>query len=197
MRKRPRGIRHYKQIYSSSSPLGARRQSAVFACPDPYDVEDTTQKPPPFEAWPEIVQHNRFCVLPTVRALYHPRPSLFQNSALSYKSDDVTARNPEFWDGFIDYLVNMIPILEPYKTQIFPMIREVYQENIGTPLPETFAEAMAYSPYYVLRIFNALIMGAIHSLDASKQSEVMNLMAKSMGITNTFSNAHESMHLFL
>jgi hypothetical protein len=145
MRKKPRIARHYKQIYNPSPRIRTRRRSAVFACPSPLDDEDTSKKFQFFEGWPEIVQHNRFYVLPTVGAMYYPKPSHTFIKTFIGPNNQI--------NDLMDNYINIFPFLEPYKAQLFPKIREIYQLLYGTELPETFNKALAHSQYVVLRIF--------------------------------------------
>jgi hypothetical protein len=187
MRKRPRRVRESKQENNLSPPMRARRRSAVLACPSPSDVEDTAKRFPPFEAWPEIEQVNRFCVLPTASVLYYPKPSLTFIKALKGSDNQIK-------DLMANY-INIFPFLKPYRAQLFPMIREVYQSQFGTELPETFEEAVAYNRYDVVRIFYVLVQYITNHQKQSVKLEWDKILAESLGLMNEFSIKHETMHL--
>jgi hypothetical protein len=110
-----------KQDYSPPSPMRERLRSAVLACPSPYNAGETAEKSPPYEAWPEIEQVNRFYLLPTIGTIYQPYFNPFSFSAIN--------NEPMTHQGLVDNLVCFMPYLKLYKFQLLPMILEHYQSH--------------------------------------------------------------------
>jgi hypothetical protein len=191
-------------------------QSGVIAChsintPRP---EVTPQKSSPLKAWPAIKEWNRYCVLPTIGALY--RPDLLPNPSGAISS--ISAQDWTLLEEMLEEIIRWFPNPEQFMSQLMPMFEEYHQmigeyfqshfgiehdkqelqhalANVLTSLGEH--EATKYPPTIeTSKLFPATseIAGELDSANAL--SFIAELSNKMLTPDDTYSTEHEIGHLY-
>jgi hypothetical protein len=186
MRQRFNRAQQSKKDHNLLPPVRERRRSAVLTCPTPSEVKITSEKFPPFETWPEIMEHNRMCVLPTVGAWYYPE--------LGHTFSNAFGETPDPYI-LIDNYIRLYPFLEPYRAKLFPMISEIAHSKYGVVLPGTSSEAIHRNSYIVNESFYVVLNDLMDRQEQSVKMEWMEIITQSEGLINAFCTKHENMHL--
>jgi hypothetical protein len=154
------------------------RRSGVLACHSPSEAGDTAEESPPYPAWPELEHQQGMYTLPTMVGFYFPAPA------------------KEFKESFEEVLIRFSPHLEPYKTQLIPMILEYCQSQFGTELKGSVDEVLARNYFDVYRAYLAISTNLLGDIEGIEKEEWRRQHSKALdlGHQTVFSSLHETEH---
>jgi hypothetical protein len=188
-------------------------QSGVIAChsitttrPEAIHPKSSTLK-----AWPGIKEWNRYCVLPTVGALYRP-------DVLLNPTDVASVSLPPGWTlkKIMEEVIRWFPTPEQFMSEVMPMfeeylqtVAEYYQSHFGIEFDKQYIQqylanvlaspdehhAIKYSPdTETTKLFQATNKIEVELDSKEYLSSMTELLTKMLSPEDTFSTGHEAGH---